>query len=186
MPGIILVALCVFRNGTIIKFIPYPIVVGFTAGIALTIFSTQINDFLGLGLKDVPSEFIPKWQLYLSSLDQIDWTTAIVGLVSLAIVIGAPRISKKLPGALISIVLVTAGCFLVSMFVPGFSIETIGERFGNMSTDIPEPKGFDLNMATINMLLPSAFTIAMLGAIESLLSATVADGVTGSRTNSNT
>ena len=134
----------------------------------------------------MPSEFIPKWQLYLSSLDQIDWTTAIVGLVSLAIVIGAPRISKKLPGALISIVLVTAGCFLVSMFVPGFSIETIGERFGNMSTDIPEPKGFDLNMATINMLLPSAFTIAMLGAIESLLSATVADGVTGSRTNSNT
>ena len=186
MAGIILVAMGVFRLGTIIKFIPYPIVVGFTAGIALTIFSTQINDFLGLGLKDVPSEFIPKWQLYLSSLDQIDWTTAIVGLVSLAIVIGAPRISKKLPGALISIVLVTAGCFLVSMFVPGFSIETIGERFGNMSTDIPEPKGFDLNMATINMLLPSAFTIAMLGAIESLLSATVADGVTGSRTNSNT
>ncbi len=182
MAGIILVAMGVFRLGTIIKFIPYPIVVGFTAGIALTIFSTQINDFLGLGLKDVPSEFIPKWQLYLSSLDQIDWTTAIVGLVSLAIVIGAPRISKKLPGALISIVLVTAGCFLVSMFVPGFSIETIGERFGNMSTDIPEPKGFDLNMATINMLLPSAFTIAMLGAIESLLSATVADGVTGSRT----
>ncbi len=186
MAGIILVAMGVFRLGTIIKFIPYPIVVGFTAGIALTIFSTQINDFLGLGLKDVPSEFIPKWQLYLSSLDQIDWTTAIVGLVSLAIVIGAPRISKKLPGALISIVLVTAGCFLVSMFVPGFSIETIGERFGNMSTDIPEPKGFDLNMATINMLLPSAFTIAMLGAIESLVSATVADGVTGSRTNSNT
>ena len=186
MAGIILVAMGVFRLGTIIKFIPYPIVVGFTAGIDLTIFSTQINDFLGLGLKDVPSEFIPKWQLYLSSLDQIDWTTAIVGLVSLAIVIGAPRISKKLPGALISIVLVTAGCFLVSMFVPGFSIETIGERFGNMSTDIPEPKGFDLNMATINMLLPSAFTIAMLGAIESLLSATVADGVTGSRTNSNT
>ena len=186
MAGIILVAMGVFRLGTIIKFIPYPIVVGFTAGIALTIFSTQINDFLGLGLKDVPSEFIPKWQLYLSSLDQIDWTTAIVGLVSLAIVIVAPRISKKLPGALISIVLVTAGCFLVSMFVPGFSIETIGERFGNMSTDIPEPKGFDLNMATINMLLPSAFTIAMLGAIESLLSATVADGVTGSRTNSNT
>ena len=186
MAGIILVAMGVFRLGTIIKFIPYPIVVGFTAGIALTIFSTQINDFLGLGLKDVPSEFIPKWQLYLSSLDQIDWTTAIVGLVSLAIVIGAPRISKKLPGALISIVLVTAGCFLVSMFVPGFSIETIGERFGNMSTDIPEPKGFDLNMATINMLLPSAFTIAMLGAIESFLSATVADGVTGSRTNSNT
>lgn len=186
MAGIILVAMGIFRLGTIIKFIPYPIVVGFTAGIALTIFSTQVNDFLGLGLKDIPSEFIPKWQLYFSSLGQIDWTTTIVGLLSLLIVILTPRISKKLPGALISIVLVTAGCYLASIYIPGFSVETIGERFGNLSTDIPQPKGFDLNMATINMLLPSAFTIAVLGAIESLLSATVADGVTGSRTNSNT
>ncbi len=186
MAGIILVAMGLFRLGTIIKFIPYPIVVGFTAGIAVTIFSTQVNDFLGLGLKDVPSEFLPKWQLYLSSLGRINWTTTIVGLVSLLIVIGAPRISKRLPGALISIVIVTAGCYLASIYVPGFSVETIGERFGNMSTDIPQPKGFDLNMATINLLLPSAFTIAVLGAIESLLSATVADGVTGSRTNSNT
>ena len=186
MAGIILVAMGLFRLGTIIKFIPYPIVVGFTAGIAVTIFSTQVNDFLGLGLKDVPSEFLPKWQLYLSSLGQINWTTTIVGLVSLLIVIGAPRISKRLPGALISIVIVTAGCYIASIYVPGFSVETIGERFGNMSTDIPQPKGFDLNMATINLLLPSAFTIAVLGAIESLLSATVADGVTGSRTNSNT
>lgn len=186
MAGIILVAMGIFRLGTIIKFIPYPIVVGFTAGIALTIFSTQVNDFLGLGLKDIPSEFIPKWQLYFSSLGQIDWTTTIVGLLSLQIVILTPRISKKLPGALISIVLVTAGCYLASIYIPGFSVETIGERFGNLSTDIPQPKGFDLNMATINMLLPSAFTIAVLGAIESLLSATVADGVTGSRTNSNT
>ncbi len=186
MAGIILVAMGIFRLGTIIKFIPYPIVVGFTAGIALTIFSTQVNDFLGLGLKDIPSEFIPKWQLYFSSLGQIDWTTTIVGLLSLLIVILTPRISKKLPGALISIVLVTAGCYVASIYIPGFSVETIGERFGNLSTDIPQPKGFDLNMATINMLLPSAFTIAVLGAIESLLSATVADGVTGSRTNSNT
>lgn len=186
MAGIILVAMGIFRLGTIIKFIPYPIVVGFTAGIALTIFSTQVNDFLGLGLKDIPSEFIPKWQLYFSSLGQIDWTTTIVGLLSLLIVILTPRISKKLPGALISIVLVTVGCYFASIYIPGFSVETIGERFGNLSTDIPQPKGFDLNMATINMLLPSAFTIAVLGAIESLLSATVADGVTGSRTNSNT
>lgn len=186
MAGIILVAMGIFRLGTIIKFIPYPIVVGFTAGIALTIFSTQVNDFLGLGQKDIPSEFIPKWQLYFSSLGQIDWTTTIVGLLSLLIVILTPRISKKLPGALISIVLVTAGCYVASIYIPGFSVETIGERFGNLSTDIPQPKGFDLNMATINMLLPSAFTIAVLGAIESLLSATVADGVTGSRTNSNT
>ena len=186
MAGIILVAMGIFRLGTIIKFIPYPIVVGFTAGIAITIFSTQINDFFGLGLKDIPSEFIPKWQLYLNNMGLINWNTTIVGLISLAFVIGTPRISKKLPGALISIVVVTIGCYFASMYIPGFSVETIGERFGNMSTDIPQPKRFDFNMTTVNMLLPAAFTIAMLGAIESLLSATVADGATGTRTNSNT
>ncbi len=186
MAGLILVAMGLFRLGTIIKFIPYPIVVGFTAGIALTIFSTQINDFFGMGLRDVPSEFLPKWNLYLTSLKHIDWTTTIVGLISLLIVILTPRISKRLPGALIAIILVTIGCYVASLLMPGFSVETIGERFGKMSTDIPQPKGFALNMATINLLLPSAFTIAVLGAIESLLSATVADGITGARTNSNT
>ncbi|MDE7467915.1 MAG: STAS domain-containing protein, partial [Muribaculaceae bacterium] len=101
-------------------------------------------------------------------------------------IIVAPKISSKLPGALIAIILVTAGSWLMSTFTDWYHVETIGDRFGNMPTDIPTPHGFTLNMATINMLLPSAFTIAVLGAIESLLSATVADGVTGSRTNSNT
>lgn len=185
MAGLILVLLGLFHLGTVIKFIPYPIVVGFTAGIALTIFSTQINDFFGLGLKNIPSEFIPKWGEYFRNFGHIDLTTLIVGLVSLLIIIVTPKISKKLPGALISIIIVTAVVwFLNSM--PGFHIETIGDRFGNLPTDIPQPHGFELNMATINQLLPSAFTIAILGAIESLLSSTVADGVTGSRTNSNT
>lgn len=182
MAGLILVALGFFRLGTVIKFIPYPIVVGFTAGIALTIFSTQINDFFGLGLKNVPSEFIPKWGMYISNFGNIDMSTLIVGLAALAIIIVTPRISRRLPGALIAIILVTAAVSLI----PGISVETIGDRFGSLSTDIPEPHGFELNMATINRLLPSAFTIAILGAIESLLSATVADGVTGTRTNSNT
>lgn len=186
MAGLILVALGLFRLGTIIKFIPYPIVVGFTAGIALTIFSTQINDFLGLGLRDIPSEFLPKWGMYLRSIGNIDIATSATAIISLLIIIFTPKISKKLPGALIAIVLVTAGAYLASIFLPGFSVETIGDRFGTMNTDIPAPHGFRIDMATINMLLPSAFTIAMLGAIESLLSATVADGVTGSRTNSNT
>lgn len=186
MAGLILVALGLFRLGTIIKFIPYPIVVGFTAGIALTIFSTQINDFLGLGLRDIPSEFLPKWGMYLRSIGNIDIATSATAIISLLIIIFMPKISKKLPGALIAIVLVTAGAYLASIFLPGFSVETIGDRFGTMNTDIPAPHGFRIDMATINMLLPSAFTIAMLGAIESLLSATVADGVTGSRTNSNT
>ena len=186
MAGLILVVMGLFRLGTVIKFIPYPIVVGFTAGIALTIFSTQINDFLGLGLKDVPGQFLPKWGVFLKNLWRIDLATLATGLVSLAIIILTPRISKKLPGALIAIILVTLGSWLLGNFGDWYHVETIGDRFGSMSTDIPMPHGFELDMATINMLLPSAFTIAMLGAIESLLSATVADGITGSRTNSNT
>lgn len=186
MAGVILVLLGLFRLGTVIKFIPYPIVVGFTAGIALTIFSTQVNDFLGLGLRDIPGEFIPKWGLYFKSLGRIDLATLITAVVSLLIIILTPKISKRLPGALIAIILVTAATYILSATFGWFHVETIGDRFGTMATDIPTPHGFTLNMATINMLLPSAFTIAMLGAIESLLSATVADGITGSRTNSNT
>ncbi|MDE7151000.1 MAG: sodium-independent anion transporter, partial [Candidatus Amulumruptor sp.] len=108
MAGIILVGLGLFHLGTVIKFIPYPIVVGFTAGIALTIFSTQINDFFGLGLTNVPSEFIPKWGLYLKSFGNTHWPTLITGIVSLIINILMPKISKKLPGALIAIIVVTA------------------------------------------------------------------------------
>ncbi len=182
MAGLILVVLGMFHLGTVIKFIPYPIVVGFTAGIAVTIFSTQMNDFFGLGLKNVPSEFIPKWGMYISNFMNVDWMTLCVGLVALLIIIITPKISRRLPGALLAIIIVTA---IVSL-VPGIEVETIGDRFGSLPTDIPQPHGFELSMATINKLLPSAFTIAILGAIESLLSATVADGVTGSRTNSNT
>ncbi len=186
MAGVILVLLGLFRLGTVIKFIPYPIVVGFTAGIALTIFSTQVNDFLGLGLRDIPGEFIPKWGLYFKSLARIDMATLITAIVSLLIIVLTPKISKRLPGALIAIIVVTAATYGLSAAFSWFHVETIGDRFGTMATDIPTPHGFTLNMATINMLLPSAFTIAMLGAIESLLSATVADGINGSRTNSNT
>ncbi len=186
MAGLILVLLGLFHLGTVIKFIPYPIVVGFTAGIALTIFSTQINDFLGLGLTDVPAAFVPKWGTYLSNLDHIDPMTTAVGIISLLIIVAVPFISKKLPGALIAIIVVTGIVWYINGNVEGVHITTIGDRFGNLSTDIPLPHGFELSMDTINELLPSAFTIAILGAIESLLSATVADGVTGSRTNSNT
>ncbi|MCM1036964.1 MAG: SulP family inorganic anion transporter [Bacteroides sp.] len=186
MAGLILILMGVFRLGTVIKFIPYPIVVGFTAGIALTIFTTQVNDFLGLGLRDLPGQFLPKWGMLLTNLGLIDPVTLVTGLVSLLVIVLTPRISKKLPGALLAIILVSAAAALLSHFTGWFHVETIGERFGDMPTDLPVPHGFSLNMATINMLLPSAFTIAVLGAIESLLSATVADGVTGSRTDSNT
>lgn len=186
MAGLILVVMGLFHLGTVIKFIPYPIVVGFTAGIALTIFSTQINDFFGLGLTNVPSEFIPKWGVYFQNLGNIDLATLGVGLVSLLVIVGTPFISKKLPGALIAIIVMTVAVYFLNTLFPEFKVETIGDRFGSMSSDIPAPHGFELSMATINQLMPSAFTIAILCAIESLLSATVADGVTGSRTNSNT
>lgn len=186
MAGLILILLGIFHLGTVIKFIPYPIVVGFTSGIALTIFSTQINDFLGLGLTDVPSDFLSKWGVYLSNIANIDLPTLGVGVVSLLIIILTPMISKKLPGSLIAIIIVTAAVYLLKATFPEIAVETIGDRFGNLPTDIPQPKGFELSMNTINILLPSAFTIAILCAIESLLSATVADGVTGSHTNSNT
>lgn len=180
MAGLILLLMGFFRLGTVIKFIPYPIVVGFTAGIALTIFSTQINDFFGLGLKNIPSEFIPKWGVYFKSFGAINLTTLMVAMISLLIIILAPKVSKKLPGALLAILIVTPLVYFFEL-----PVETIGLRFGELKTDIPLPHGFELNMATINRLLPSAFTIAILGAIESLLSATVADGITGSHTDSN-
>lgn len=186
MAGMILILMGLFRLGTVVKFIPYPIVVGFTAGIALTIFSTQINDFFGLGLKDIPGAFLPKWGMYFENFSHIDPYTLAVGAVSLLIIILTPKISKRLPGALISIIIVTAATYFISRVNPELTVETIGMRFRNMATDLPTPHGFELNMEILNRLLPSAFTIAMLGAIESLLSATVADGITGSRTNSNT
>ena len=186
MAGLILVLMGLFRLGTVIKFIPYPIVIGFTAGIALTIFSTQVNDFLGLGLKDIPSEFIPKWGVYLTNLGNVDWFTMAVGLVTLAIIILTPKVSKRLPGALVAIILVTAAVYVMGLYGIGNDIATIGGRFGQLKAEMPRLQTFSLDMETINMLLPSAFTIAMLGAIESLLSATVADGVIGDRHDSNT
>jgi len=186
MAGMILVLMGLFKLGTVIKFIPYPIVIGFTAGIALTIFSTQINDFLGLGLKDIPSEFIPKWGMYLSNLGATHWPSLAVGLATLAVIILTPKISKRLPGALVAIILVSAAVYVMGLYGCADGIATIGTRFGELKACMPKLQTFTLDMETINMLLPSAFTIAMLGAIESLLSATVADGVTGSHTNTNT
>ncbi len=186
MAGLILVLMGLFKLGTVIKFIPYPIVVGFTAGIALTILSIQVNDFLGMGLRDLPGDFISKWGVYFSNLDKIDLPTVGVALASLAIIILTPKISKRLPGALMAIIIITGAVFLLRSFDPSLAITTIGDRFGAMSTDLPEVHSFAITIDNINLLLPSAFTIAVLGAIESLLSATVADGVTGSRTSTNT
>lgn len=187
MAGCILLLMGVFHLGTVIKFIPYPIVVGFTAGIALTIFSTQIPDFFGLSITGkIPADFLSKWGVYFQNISSIDLATTLVALLSLAIIIIIPLLSKRLPGALISIIIVTLVVWVLKEYFGIEGIQTIGERFGSMATDIPEPHSIPINMESINLLLPSAFTIAMLGSIESLLSATVADGVTGDRTNCNT
>ncbi len=186
MAGVLLVIMGVFKLGTVIKFIPYPIVVGFTAGIALTIFTTQMPDFFGLKPEDdVPGDFIGKWVLYFRSAATVDPATLATGAVSLLIIIGAPFISKRLPGPLLAIIIVSFGVWALGKAGLCTGVETIGSRFGTLPTDIPTPHSLGINMESIRLLLPSAFTIAMLGAIESLLSATVADGVTGARTSSN-
>ena len=187
MAGCILLLMGFFKLGTVIKFIPYPIVVGFTAGIALTIFSTQMPDFFGLTINEaVPGDFIGKWRVYIANFSTIDLSTLLIGLLSLLIIILTPKVSKRIPGALTAIVLVTVVVWVMREVFGITGIQTIGDRFGNLTPELPEAAKIGLNMESVNLLLPSAFTIAMLGAIESLLSATVADGRTGDRTNCNT
>ena len=186
MAGIMLVLMGVFKIGSIIKFMPYPIIVGFTAGIAVTIFSTQINDLFGLEIKDVPANFIEKWGCYFENIGNINWWALGVGLASILIIIGTPFISKRIPGSLLAIVIMTTLCWALNHFGVKTGIETIGA----LPSELPSFTAPSLNgqplWPTIQALLPTAFTIAMLGAIESLLSAMVSDGVIGSRHNSNT
>ncbi|MDH6357906.1 sulfate permease [Parabacteroides sp. PF5-9] len=185
MAGIMLVILGLLRLGTVIKFIPYPIVVGFTSGIALTIFTTQMKDLFGLTIEHVPADFISKWITYGQHISTINWWSLLIGLLSIGIIVVSPKFSKKIPGSLIAIIVVTLIVFVMKNYLGITTIETIGDRF-TINASLPEPEAISFNMETINLLLPSAFTIAMLGAIESLLSATVADGVIGNKHNSNT
>lgn len=183
--GIMLVLMGVLKLGTVIKFIPYPIVVGFTSGIALTIFATQMKDLFGLSIEKVPADFLSKWVVYFQHIDTINWWALLIGLLSILIIVYTPRISRKVPGSLVAIIVMTLIVFVLRNYAGITAIETIGDRFV-INAALPTPEGFSFNLETINRLLPSAFTIAMLGAIESLLSATVADGVTGDKHNSNT
>ena len=182
--GIMLLMMGFLKLGTVIKFIPYPIVVGFTAGIALTIFSTQIKDLFGLSIQKVPSDFFAKWGLYFQNLNTINWWAAAIGILSVAIIFLTPRFSKKIPGSLIAIIFMTVVVFLMKNYLGITSIETIGDRFV-INSQLPQAEPIGFSLESIRVLFPSAFTIAMLGAIESLLSATVADGVIGKRHNSN-
>ena len=184
LAGVMLLLMGVLKLGTVIKFIPYPIIIGFTSGIALTIFSTQIKDLFGLTIDKVPSDFFAKWGVYLQNMPSINlWATAI-GILSIVIILIAPRFSKKIPGSLIAIVLMTIAAYLMRQYGGITGIETIGDRF-QINSQLPQITPIGFNLESIRLLFPSAFTIAMLGAIESLLSATVADGVIGKKHNSN-
>ena len=185
MAGFFLVLFGLLRLGTIIKYIPYPIVVGFTSGIAVTIFTTQIKDLFGLTLPSNPSDFIEKWGVYLQNFNTIDPWCALIGVASVAVIAVTPRFSKKIPGSLIAIILMTIVALLLKNFASVLSIETIGDRF-SISNELPAAQVPDMNWETIKSLVSPAITIAILGAIESLLSATVADGVIGDHHDSNT
>ena len=185
MAGLFLVLFGLLRLGTIIKYIPYPIVVGFTSGIAVTIFPTQIKDLFGLTLPSNPSDFIEKWGVYLQNFNTIDPWCALIGVASVVVIAVTPRFSKKIPGSLIAIILMTIVALLLKNFAGVLSIETIGDRF-SISNELPAAQVPDMNWETIKSLVSPAITIAILGAIESLLSATVADGVIGDHHDSNT
>lgn len=180
MAGVILIILGLAKMGSIIKFIPYPITVGFTSGIAITLLSTQVKDFLGLSIESVPAEFISKWQTYFEHFNTINMPTLLVGLASLAIMILWPKVNKTIPGSLIALIVATA---IVSFF--NLPVETIGSRYSNISSSIPMPSISLVSLNTIQELIGPAFTIAILAAIESLLSAVVADGMIGGKHDSN-
>ena len=185
MAGILLVLMGLLRLGTLIKFIPYPIILGFTAGIAVTIFTTQINDLFGLGLTSLPKEFVPKWGVLLSSLGQTHWLTLAVGLGSIVIIQLTPRLTKVIPGSLVAIVVMTILGYVLKTYCGITELVTIGDRY-QISTSLPPLVAPELSWELVGRLISPAFTIALLGAIESLLSASVADGVIGERHRSNT
>lgn len=185
MAGVFLILFGLLRLGTIIKYIPYPIVVGFTSGIAVTIFTTQIKDLFGLSIDKIPGDFIEKWIVYIQNIGTADIWCAVIGIVSVIIIGMTPRFSKKIPGSLIAIIAMTVVALLLKNFAGVGSIETIGDRF-TISAQLPEAHMPGLTWETIKSLVSPALTIAILGAIESLLSATVADGVIGDHHDSNT
>ena len=185
MAGVFLLLFGLLKLGTIIKYIPYPIVVGFTSGIAVTIFTTQIKDLFGLTIESVPSDFIEKWGCYISHFSTADLWCSIVGILSVVIIALTPKVSKKIPGSLVAIIVMTIAALILKNYFGVTTIETIGDRF-SVSSDIPDAHMPAMTWDTIKSLVAPALTIAVLGAIESLLSATVADGVIGAHHNSNT
>jgi len=180
LAGLILIIAGYAKLGALVKFIPYPVVTGFTAGIAVIIASSEVKDFFGLSIDKVPADFLPKWQAYLGALGTISLPTLAIGAGSLLLIVVLRRVAPRLPGFLIAIVIASAGVALLHL-----PVETIGSRFPNIPAGLPAPAMPDISLAKVQVILPSAFTIAFLAGIEALLSAVVADGMIGSRHRSN-
>ncbi len=180
MAGIILIIMGFARLGTVIKFIPHPLIIGFTSGIALIIFSSQVKDFMGLRMGAIPADFIDKWKIFFQYFQTINIYTVLIGVATATIIILWPKVTHKVPGSLIAILVTTAGMHLLHL-----PVETIGSKFGNIPSSLPKPVIPRLDYNTIRNLIRPAFTIALLGGIESLLSAVVADGMIGGNHKSN-
>jgi SulP family sulfate permease len=180
MAGVILVAMGLARMGALIKFIPYPVITGFTSGIAVIIFSSQVKDFLGLDMGAVPADFGEKWLAYAAHIQSIDWATVCVALGTLLVLILWPNVSRLVPAPFVAMLLATMAVHLFHL-----DVGTIGSRFGGVPSTLPRPHWPDVPWQNLRELIPSAVTVALLAAIESLLSAVVADGMIGTRHKSN-
>jgi len=181
MAGFILILMAIFKLGAVIKYIPYPVVTGFTSGIALIIFTSQVADLLGLGLTNLPADFISKWEVILSNTDKINISAFFIGVVCIALIILTKKYTPKIPGPIVAVIF---GALIVQL--TNLPVETIQSRFGEIPNTIPPPNFyFDITLEKIRQLIPDATTIALLAAIESLLCAVVADGMIGSKHNSN-
>ncbi len=180
MAGVILVIMGVARFGSMIKFIPYPVIAGFTSGIAVIIFSTQIKDFFGLTMGEVPSEFLHKWAVYFQNFSSINYWALAISIVTLLIIIFLQKVSRRIPGSLIALVFCTAIAYLFKL-----PVETIGNRFGQIPSMLPAPVFPKIDFHVIQNLIGPSMTIAILAGIEALLSAVVADGMIGGKHRSN-
>ena len=180
MAGVILVMMGVARLGAAIKFIPHPVVTGFTSGIAVIIFSSEVKDFLGLRMGPVPPDFLAKWSAFAAHIGTVTPSALLVALLALAIIMAWPRVSHRIPGPFVALIATTVLVKLLHL-----PVETIGSRFGPISASLPTPVIPHLTLAQVQSLVGPAFTIALLGAVESLLSAVVSDGMIGARHRSN-
>lgn len=192
LAGMLLVAMAVARMGRLIEFVPYPVTSGFTAGIAVVIGTLQVRDLLGLTVENMPEHFTERVAALVRALPSTHWPDVAVGMLTLAVLLLWPRLARRVPPHLPALVLAAVAAYLLGHFLPGFTVATIDSRFSGIPASLPplglpwnspgpdgKPLGFSIGL--LRELFPSAFAIAMLGAIESLLSAVVADGMGGGR-----